>query len=137
MEMLSGAAFQRVENAIHAASLRNRVIANNIANVDAPHFKRSDVVFEELLNSALGRQGASKLAGITTNAKHIPINHAYPAPQPQVVTEESTSINNNENNVDMDKEMSLLAENQLRYNLLIQQVNHEVKMMRIGIQGRT
>jgi flagellar basal-body rod protein FlgB len=52
-----------------------------------------------------------------------------------VVTDQSTVINNNRNNVDIDKEMSLLAENQLRYSLLIQQVNHDVNMMRIGIKG--
>jgi len=70
-----------------------------------------------------------------TNARHIPINSSYPSPSPKVVTDESTSINNDRNNVDIDKEMSLMAENQLRYNLLSQQVTHDVKMMKIGIQG--
>ncbi|WP_373229599.1 flagellar basal body rod protein FlgB [Cohnella sp.] len=136
MEILGGAAFQRLESAINAASLRQRVVANNIANLDVPNFKRSDVAFEEMLTNALGVQGESGLAGKMTNAKHIPINNSYSTPTPQVVTDKSTAINNNRNNVDIDKEMSLLAENQLRYNLLVQQVSHDVKMMRIGIEGR-
>lgn len=135
MEVLGGAAFQRLENAIHAASMRQRVLANNIANVDTPYYKRSDVAFEELLTQAIGGQGTRVLAGKTTNARHIPINASYPSPSPQMVTDESTAINNNRNNVDVEKEMALLAENQLRYNLLSQQVNHEAKMMRIGIKG--
>jgi len=135
MEILGGAAFQRLENAIHAASMRQRVIANNIANVDTPYFKRSDVAFEELLTQAIGAQRQGSLAGKITDARHIPINTTYPSPSPQVITDESTAINNNRNNVDIDKEMALLAENQLRYNLLSQQVSHEAKMMRIGIQG--
>ena len=136
MEILGGAAFQRLEGAINAASLRQRVIANNIANVDVPYFKRADVAFEEMLTNALGANGEKNLAGKMTNARHIPINNSYLSPTPQVVTDESTAINNNRNNVDIDKEMSLLAENQLRYNLLVQQVSHDVKMMRIGIDGR-
>jgi flagellar basal-body rod protein FlgB len=135
MDVLGGAAFQRLESGIQAASLRQRVLANNIANVDTPYFKRSDVAFEELLTRAIGSQGTDILAGRMTNSRHIPINASFPSPSPKVVTDESTSINNDRNNVDIDKEMSLLAENQLRYNLLSQQVTHDVKMMRIGIQG--
>lgn len=135
MEVLGGAAFHRLENAINASSLRQRVLSNNIANVDTPYFKRSDVAFEEYLSQAIGAQGTPVLAGKMTNSRHIPINSSYPSPSPQVVTDESTSINNDRNNVDIDKEMSMLAENQLRYNLLAQQVSHEVKMMNIGIKG--
>ncbi|MFD0671744.1 flagellar basal body rod protein FlgB [Cohnella sp. GCM10027633] len=140
MDLLGGASFQRLESAINAASMRQRVLANNIANVDTPHYKRSDVAFEEMLTQAIGNQDGLQgtLPGRVTNAKHIPINGSSSAavPKPLVVTEDSTSINNNRNNVDIDKEMSLMAENQLRYNLFVQQVNHEVKMMRTGIEGR-
>lgn len=136
MEILGGAAFQRMEGAINAASMRQRVIANNIANADVPNFKRSDVVFEEMLTNAIDGHGSSGLAGRLTNARHIPINNSFSSPSPQVITDESSTINNNRNNVDIDKEMSMLAENQLRYNLLVQQVSHDVKMMRLGIEGR-
>lgn len=135
MELLGGAAFQRLENAIQASSMRQRVISNNIANNDTPYFKRSDVVFEELLAQAIGSQAGKALAGRLTDARHIPINGAYPSPSPRVATDESTAFNNNRNNVDIEKEMAMLAENQLRYNLLSQQVSHEVKMLRIGIKG--
>ncbi|MNW63735.1 flagellar basal body rod protein FlgB [compost metagenome] len=50
--------------------------------------------------------------------------------------DQSTSMNNNQNNVDIDREMSLLAENQLRYNAYIQQVSEQIKMMRVGVEGR-
>ncbi|KIL35282.1 flagellar basal-body rod protein FlgB [Cohnella kolymensis] len=136
MNVLGGVAFQRLEGALQAASMRQRVLADNVANVDTPHFKRSDVAFEEMLSQAIGNDGSPMLAGRVTDPRHIPINGSYPVPSAQVVTDESTSININRNNVDIDKEMSLVAENQLRYNLFIQQVNHEVKMMRTGIDGR-
>ena len=44
-------------------------------------------------------------------------------------------MNNNQNNVDADREMSL-AENQLRYNSYIQAVNEQIRMMRTAIEGR-
>ncbi|WP_372633841.1 flagellar basal body rod protein FlgB [Cohnella sp.] len=135
MELLSGASFMRLENAIQAATMRHRVLSNNIANNDTPYFKRSDVVFEELLTQAIGAQGTRAPAGRLTDPRHFPINGAYPSPTPKVVVDESTAFNNNKNNVDIEKEMALLAENQLRYNLMSQQVAHEAKMMRIGIQG--
>ncbi len=139
MNLLGGVSFQRLESALGAASLRQTVLANNIANVDTPYYKRSDVAFEELLAQAMGgRNSAQALPGKVTDARHIPINGSSMTslPVPQVVAENSTSINNNRNNVDIDKEMALLAENQLRYNLLVQQISHEVKMMRTGIEGR-
>ncbi|QJD83385.1 flagellar basal body rod protein FlgB [Cohnella herbarum] len=135
MEVLSGAAFQRLENAIHAATMRQRVLVNNIANEATPYFKRSDVAFEEFLSQAIGGQGTKALIGKMTDPRHIPINTSYPSPTPRVVTEESTAINNNRNNVDMEKEMAMLSENQLRYNLLTQQLRHDAQMMRIGIKG--
>ncbi|CAM3890537.1 flagellar basal body rod protein FlgB [Cohnella lubricantis] len=120
MDLLGGASFQRMEAAIKASSMRQQVLANNIANVDTPNFKRSDVQFEELLSQAMGSDGS------------LPDS----APAPRIVTDESTRFNNNKNNVDIDKEMALLAENQLRYNLFAQQINHDIKMMNIAIKGQ-
>lgn len=137
MNVLGGASFGRLEGALHAASLRQQVLSNNVANVDTPFFKRSDVAFEELLSQAMDGNGSSVLPGRLTNERHISIGgSSYSGPAPQIVTEDSTVINNDKNNVDIEKEMSMLAENQLRYNLFVQQINHDVKMMRIGIDGR-
>lgn len=133
MDLLSGASIQRLESALNAASMRQRVYANNVANVDTPNFKRSDVSFEELLAQEMSGEPGAQLSGFRTDARHIPIGGSWPAPSAQVVTDQSSAINNSRNNVDIDKEMSLLAENQLRYNLFIQQLNHDVKMMRTGL----
>lgn len=126
-----------MEAAVLAAEMRQRVISNNVANADTPHFKRSEVLFEQLLEQAMGNQKDGQLTGIRTNSKHIAIgNGSSSLPIPKIITDETTSMNNNENNVDIDREMSLLAKNQLSYNLYIQQINHEVKMMRTAIEGR-
>ncbi|MBB6636695.1 flagellar basal body rod protein FlgB [Cohnella thailandensis] len=136
MDLLGGASFQRLEGALKAASLRQQVISNNVANVDTPGFKRSDVVFEELLEQAMNSADIGGFTGTRTDDRHYVIgNSSGSQPSARIVTDESTVFNNSKNNVDIDREMALIAENQLRYNLFIQQVSHEVKMMRTAIKG--
>ncbi len=45
-------------------------------------------------------------------------------------------MNNNGSNVDVEREMALLAKNQLKYNSYVQQINHEITMLRTAIDGR-
>lgn len=136
VKLLNGAAFGRLEAAVYAAESRQRIISNNVANAETPFFKRSEVLFEELLEQSMGN-GLNRLSGRTTDARHIPIGvNSARLPAPQVVSGDSTSMGNNQNNVDIDREMSLLAKNQLSYNFYIGQVNHDFKMMRTGIEGR-
>ncbi|WP_397326755.1 flagellar basal body rod protein FlgB [Paenibacillus sabuli] len=138
--MLSGASFGRLEQAMKAAELRQQVIANNVANADTPYFKRSDVVFEDLLEGVIGSSTRTNLPLKKTNPRHMDIHGELAAlgagPSPRIVTDEHSVMNNNVNNVDIDREMALLAKNQLRYNVMVQQVNHDVKMMRTAIDGR-
>ncbi len=42
-----------LERAMDVESIRRRVISNNIANVDVPHFKRSEVNFESELRRVI------------------------------------------------------------------------------------
>lgn len=125
-----------MEAAVYAAEMRQRVISDNVANAETPHFKRSEVVFEQLLEQELGN-GIPKITGRRTDARHIPIGSgASRLPDAQVITDTTTTMNNNQNNVDSDREMALLAKNQLSYNFYIQQINHDLKMMRTAIDGR-
>jgi flagellar basal-body rod protein FlgB len=127
-----------MERAADAAVLRQKVIANNIANVDTPYFKRSDVLFEELLKRELEAVKRPSFTAYTTHPKHIPIGTlgTQQSAQPRIVTDETSAINNNKNNVDIDYEMALMAKNQLYYNALIQQVNYDIKHLRTAIGGR-
>ena len=138
MELLGTSGFRRMERAVDASVLRQKVIANNIANVDTPYFKRSDVIFEELLKQELEAVKRPSFTAYTTHPKHIPIGTLghWTGAQPRIVTDETSTINNNKNNVDIDYEMALMAKNQLYYNALIQQVNYDIKHLRTAIGGR-
>jgi flagellar basal-body rod protein FlgB len=135
MILLNQPGFNLMERSLDAAALRQKVIANNIANVDTPYFKRSDVQFEDLLQSQMNGMTAP-IVGKRTNPRHFNIGNQSSEVEPKIVTDENSSINNNLNNVDIDYEMSLLAKNQLRYNVLVQQVNAEFRNMQTAIGGK-
>jgi flagellar basal-body rod protein FlgB len=137
VNVINGPEYRRLQGAIGAAELRQKVIADNVANVDTPYFKRSEVVFEDLLEQSMGGSETPQLPLRRTNARHLAGGGMIANdPRAQIVRDETSVMNNNVNNVDIDREMSLLAKNQLRYNALIQQTNHEIKMMRTVIEGR-
>ncbi|CAM3437676.1 MULTISPECIES: flagellar basal body rod protein FlgB [Saccharibacillus] len=133
MNILNDTGFTRLRSAIDASNTRQQVISNNVANADTPYFKRSEVSFESLLQSEMN--GVSSIKGRMTNARHIEIGSAGSIPTARITSDKSTAMNNNKNNVDIDTEMTSLAENQLRYNTYIEEVNHQIKMMRTALGG--
>lgn len=135
MSFLDKPSWNLMERSLDTSTLRQKVVANNIANVDTPNFKRSDVVFEELLQDQMS-DGTPKIQGYRTDPRHFVIGNSSKLPDTEVKTDESTAINNNMNNVDMDYEMSLMAKNQLKYNTLIQQMNSDFKKMRTVLGGK-
>jgi flagellar basal-body rod protein FlgB len=135
MNILNKPAFNQLERSLDASTLRQRVIADNVANVDTPYFKRSEVRFEELLQQEMN---GTSFEGYRTDPRHFYIGRPITSSvQPQIVRDNQSTVNNNLNNVDIDSEMSLMAKNQLRYNVMVQQVSSEIKKARTAIAGRS
>ncbi|MEW9697728.1 flagellar basal body rod protein FlgB [Paenibacillus sp. SI8] len=135
MSFLDKPSWNLMERTLDASSLRQKVVSNNIANNDTPYYKRSDVMFEELLQGQMSSSTPS-IEGYRTDSRHFVIGKSTNFATPEIKTDETTAINNNMNNVDMDYEMSLLAKNQLKYNTMIQQMNSEFKKMRTVLGGK-
>ena len=107
-----------LEQALSTSSLRQKVISNNIANVNTPGYKKSEVLFEDILQSALT---CKKMSMLQTNERHLPVRQSgIPAPKINVVS--NTSIRIDGNNVDIDGEMAELAKNNIYYNAVVQQL---------------
>lgn len=125
-----------MEKGLDAASLRNTVIANNLANVDTPGFKRSEVVFEDELRKALTKTG--QIQGLLTNEKHIPIGGvSVTSVSPKVVLQKNNTMRNDGNNVDIDREMALMAENTIYYTAVAQMLNGDFSKIKSAIfEGR-
>ena len=119
---------------LNVYGLRAEVIADNIANVSTPNFKRSDVTFEYQLGRALDSEEYNGLEAKGTDARHFPFNMPmdYREVAPTITVDFDTSYRNDKNNVDIDKEMAEEAKNTLRYQMFTQIVNsqyREIKRM--------
>lgn len=104
-----------------AASLRHRILSNNISNVDTPEYKRQDVSFEKELQRALKN---SRYDSLDDKVGSVRLSRI----QGKVYTDhENFSYRLDGNNVDIDNENVELASNQLKYNGVIQSIDSEFK----------
>jgi len=116
--------------------LRQEVIADNIANADTPHFKRSEVAFESELDRALSSYNPHPFCEALTNRRHIPFYRQkdYKEVKPIVYLDYSTSYRNDGNNVDIEKEMVDVKENTLRYSAMARRVSDNFRMLAIVLR---
>ena len=125
-----------LEKSLDTAVLRYQVIANNLANIDTPGFKKSSVIFEEMLQSAIEGQPAFSLR--KTHPNHIGSHNSIEEVQPQVEKDSATSLRLEGNNVDMEEEMTKMVMNSINYYFSAQQINKKLAMLRYVItDGRS
>ncbi|WEG11239.1 flagellar basal body rod protein FlgB [Pullulanibacillus sp. KACC 23026] len=123
-----------LQKALDASSLRQQVISNNIANADTPGYKSQSVSFENILKQHLA--GQTSLSGTRTDPKHFVIGDSTGLPNPQIVENSDTTLQNNGNNVDIDQEMTNMSKNSLWYYSLTNQINNQFQELSIAITGR-
>ncbi len=107
-----------LQKSLDSLSVQHQVISNNLANIDTPMFKRSVVSFQDKLRIALDPNQASSLW--RTHPMHFPLPQSVSLKdfQPDVTNISDTIGRNDGNNVDLEMESGLLAENNLLYNSL-------------------
>lgn len=113
-----------LNKAANASFLRNEVLSNNIANVDTPHFKRSDISFEQYLKSELSATGSNMdqaVAGVNLDKLKATV----------YVDQKELSYRLDGNNVDIDVEQANLAENQIRYYTLLDSMSQEFSRIKM------
>ena len=117
-----------LEKAADASWLRNEAIANNIANVDTPGYKRQDLNFEDELERALGN---SRYKTMDAKVGDLKDKHL----QARVVNDYSGfSYRTDRNNVDIDTENVELASNQIKYNGITNSIDNEFKNLKTVIK---
>ena len=117
-----------LDKAADASWMRQEAISNNIANVNTPGYKRQDVAFEDSLQEAISnsryRSTDEKVANLSKADLRI-----------RSFTDSSGfSYRLDGNNVDIDTENAALARNQLKYNALVDSINHEFSMIKAVTQ---
>ncbi|MGE5473445.1 MAG: flagellar basal body rod protein FlgB [Ignavibacteriales bacterium] len=120
-----------LQKALDASWTRNKVISDNIANVDTPGYKKKTVEFESYLSQAVDNKA---LKGTVTNERHIPVGAGNMGGIKINVREDnSTTMRLDGNNVDVESEMADLAKNNIMYNALIEKIAGEFSRLRTAI----
>ena len=99
-----------IEQYMNLVSARQKLVASNVANADTPGYQTKDIDFENELQSHMGGS------------------------KPNVIEVSGLKNKNDGNNVDMDREARLLAENALRFSVASQLAHSEISTIRTAIE---
>ncbi|MFN2746221.1 MULTISPECIES: flagellar basal body rod protein FlgB [unclassified Bacillus (in: firmicutes)] len=127
MDLFSGT-IHRLEGALERANVKQKVITNNLANVDTPNYKAKKVSFKNVLN-----EESSRLDSIKTDYRHIDFKGNES--NYSVVSSKQTSYQQNGNNVDIDQEMSEMAKNQIQYQAVVERISGKFNSLKTVITG--
>jgi flagellar basal-body rod protein FlgB len=99
--------------ALNGLAARQRVIADNVANVETPNYIAGRVSFEDSLRAAIetGDPGATST----------------------LTTQSTDPVNLNGNNVSLDKEVVSMTDTDLTYQLMVQAMNQKFGLLRTAI----
>lgn len=109
--------FDFLDAGIRAETLRQKSIANNIANIETPNYRRLDVKFEEILAKSLDEDGSVDLCDL----------------EPVLYSPKNTPVKENGNDVSMESEVGKLIENSLRYKAYIRVLNKKYQQIASAI----
>lgn len=109
----------QVETGLRVTSTRQSVLANNIANLETPQFRRSDVRFDKELADAIRSGSPDELAELS----------------PEVIQPQNTPVSSSGNDVSLDMEMGELLKNSGRYKTLMRVMNKMYQQMSQAMQG--
>jgi flagellar basal-body rod protein FlgB len=102
---------QGLQNYMDLVSMRQKLVAANIANADTPGYRTQDVDFQEALESLSAGE------------------------RPEIVEVPELKVKNDGNDVSIDRESRLLAENALRFRLASALLKDKFSILRQAIQG--
>ena len=109
--------FDFLDAGIRAETLRQKTIANNIANIETPNYRRMDVKFEEILANSLREDGSADLDDI----------------EPELFSPKNTPVNEKGNDVNMESEVGKMIENSLKYKTYIRVLNKKYQQIASAI----
>lgn len=123
-----------MNRALDTYALRQQTTAKNIANATSPTYRPQQVRFEEEFHDALAVQ-----RGMKTSEHHLPIGgqtqnevtgqtEPAPVPKPEVLF-------SGESHVNIDKEMSAMAQNQIRFRFTSRMAARYFQGLQTSIRG--
>ncbi len=109
-----------LEAGIRAEGLRQKAIANNIANLKTPGYRRFEVRFEELLAKALKDPTGGTLEEI----------------EPQLYQPRKTPVNSAGNDVTFENEVGEMVKNNLRHETYVRLLRKKYSQIEAAMRTR-
>lgn len=109
--------FDVLEAGIRAEKLRQSAIANNVANLQTPGYRRFDIKFEELLAKAMDSSGSVDLSKVETKLY-----------QPK-----NTAVKSNGNDVSLEVEVGEMVKNTLRHKAYVRLLKKKYQQIEMAI----
>lgn len=110
--------------ALNLRSLRQQVLASNIANADTPGYKARDIDFKAALSAATQPPKGEPPTGAPAAAS-----------PPQLLYRQMLQPSVDGNTVDMDVERAQFSQNALHYEANVTMLSHQIRTMLAAIQG--
>ncbi len=108
-----------LQSALRASALQGKVIANNIANLNTPGFRRSELDFQRALSMAMASPRALEPAELAR----------------AIIQPRSTPVDAKGNDVSLDKEVGEMIKNSAAYKTYMRILRKLYSQMEFAIKG--
>ena len=130
MKLLFDRLSQTLQHAMDFRLERGNMIAANLANLDTPGYTPVEINFNEQLSTFMEGKSPSNIE--RTNVHHL--GESEGTPRGEVEFDYFALPDEDGNSVDLDHEMSKLAENQLLYRAATKVYNKRMSLLKYAIQ---
>ncbi|MBI4242971.1 MAG: flagellar basal body rod protein FlgB [Planctomycetes bacterium] len=129
-----------LEQAMHFSNIRHKAIANNIANVETPGYKAVDASKKDFLEVL--KRSINESKGYDTRQiifrDHGSAEFTGQKPDYAFIERKNEGgiLRHDDNNVDIDQEMTEMVKNRGLHNVSAQALSNQFQMLRSAIGGR-
>ena len=131
-EMFNGT-ISILEKSLDMRSMKHNLLVSNIANKDTPNYKAFDLAVEEEMQKLTGTRKTVSLW--KTQEGHFQANGEDCTEVSITKSSEGFEQSMDGNTVDIEKEMTNLAENNLLYDAMAQIMRKKLQGLKVAIQG--
>jgi flagellar basal-body rod protein FlgB len=129
---LTGNTIPVLSRALDYRSANQRVIAGNLANIDTPGYRPKALSFDEQLEKALDRTSVPLKRTNPKHFSHYSGNGLYGKSNFKLETQSSAHSQTNQLNI--DKEMSKMVQNNLLYESAVRLLSKKFGALRTAIE---
>lgn len=136
MSILFDKTSQALGTAMNMRLLKHNVVSSNIANAETPGYHAKKLDFEEALARAVDLDGMRSMNA--THGEHFGLGGGGAGKVgPDIYDNPEGQVSNDGNTVDLEREMSSLAENTVMYRAALQLINKKLAALRYAVtEGR-